>query len=1308
MSTGWSSWKRNSRLFIIALLALPLLTSVCHAQSNAWDVAILDQILANVPPGQTLAQVGDMFVKVSNLKAWRSQLAGGVQIESAFDGTIPMWTGGNVYYTFSNNVSAAHQKAFLDGMNEWATFANLHLFPRATQSNYVTIVDGGTLQEGGDSAVGMIGGQQYIHIGNTSWNRPTVCHEFGHTLGLIHEHQRSDRDSFVMILTNNIIPGLEPDFTKLTTSLNEGAYGFLSVMHYGRNALSISNTLDTVEPLPAYMQYLNIMGQQFDPVLSALDRSGMAARYGSGPSITNIVTNTQDSGPGSLRAAIYFAIDHPGTTITFNIPTSDPGFSNSVFNIQPTYAFPSMANAMIIDGTTEPTNSNPNGPEIVLNGALSTLPDVFANGLRMAGTNCAVQGLVINGFNDNGIAIEGSNAVGNLVAGCYIGTDASGTTSRSNLIYGILIDGGAHSNTIGGTTVNARNVISGSAFQGLVIRGTGVVGNVVLGNYIGLNASGSAELPNRFEGIAIDTGAASNTIGGTVAGAGNVIAGNHGQGITIRSGATDGTVIQGNYIGVDAAGLAGVSNYFAGIEINGGPKSTLIGGTITGARNIISGNGAQGIGIFSNTTDLTIIQGNFIGVDVTGSNAIANRFAGIEINQGAKSTVVGGTTTAARNIISGNRSQGIAIFGSGTDQTMVQGNYIGLDVTGTAVVSNTFAGIEINGGPQSTIVGGVTAGAGNVISGNHSQGMGIFGANGTVVQGNLIGTDPFGIVALGNRFPGIEIGNGSQSNMIGGTVVAARNLISGNASDGIYLHDPRTSGNRIQGNYIGVNVNGATSLGNAFSGIELCCGAASNTIGGTTSGAGNLVSGNSNYGIVLGGEGTDATVIQGNLVGVDASGSTAIPNAFDGVIVYGGAQFTQIGGPVPGARNIISGNLVRGVGLFDPGTKNNFVQGNFIGLNATGNTAVANGYAGVNLSNGCQSNTVGGGVGARNIISGNTDSGIVVDFTNTDANVIQGNTIGLDATSTTPIPNQNAGISIFNAARFTQVGGTALGTANVIASNLIGGVELFDVATTNNSILGNSIFDNGIGGIGLNGAANTLQNAPTITSAVQGTNLVISGSLAGRSNTTFRIEFFHNPKPPSSPVQGKTCIGAINVTTGSGGTASFSVGLPITVSVNASQPITATATDPAGNTSPFSSGTLISSTDSVGDGIPNAWRAAFFGGSGNTTNTPGTCATCDPDHDGFTNLQEYHAGTNPTNAASALRIASVQKSGNDSVISFVSVAGKIYRIEVKDEIQLATWTLLVDQIVGTGSPIFITDPGASSLPKRFYRALVLP
>ena len=101
----------------------------------------------------------------------------------------------------------------------------------------------------------------------------------------------------------------------------------------------------------------------------------------------------------------------------------------------------------------------------------------------------------------------------------------------------------------------------------------------------------------------------------------------------------------------------------------------------------------------------------------------------------------------------------------------------------------------------------------------------------------------------------------------------------------------------------------------------------------------------------------------------------------------------------------------------------------------------------------------------------------------------------------------------------------------------------------------------------------------------------------------------------------------------------------------------------------------------VGDGIPNAWRAAHFGGSGTTTNSS-SCAACDPDHDGLTNLQEFLAGTDPNNAASALHIGLPAKNGADVIVSFPSVSGIIYRVEVRNDITGGNWIVLADQIVG--------------------------
>jgi alpha-D-xyloside xylohydrolase len=129
--------------------------------------------------------------------------------------------------------------------------------------------------------------------------------------------------------------------------------------------------------------------------------------------------------------------------------------------------------------------------------------------------------------------------------------------------------------------------------------------------------------------------------------------------------------------------------------------------------------------------------------------------------------------------------------------------------------------------------------------------------------------------------------------------------------------------------------------------------------------------------------------------------------------------------------------------------------------------------------------------------------------------------------------------------------------------------------------------------------------------------------------------------------------------------------------------------------------------DSVGDGISDSWRQFYFGSA--TTTNASSCAACDADGDGLTNAQEYRTGTAPMDPANVLRIASVQTSGNDYVISFPSVSGMTYRVQRTDELSPSpVWETVMDNIAGTGGSISITDPGAVSLPRRFYRVRLLP
>ena len=906
------------RLFVASLfLLIPFpraLTAPPQASQepfskNAWDIAVIDGVLATVKPGQKMVPFGDVGMKPEDLKVFRQRLVeeqarsskGPSPTAATPPGTAFKWTGGIIPYRFdptqvsNGTITPAKMQQFRDGVAEWAAFANVHFneFTGTTPPNFVTVQENASIGGGFSSSVGMAGGEQFVQFGPTAWNRGTVCHETGHALGYYHEQQRDDRDTYVVILTQNIIPGQEGNFAKLPGgSVAQGAYDFYSIMHYARNALSIDpDHLDTIEPQPAYSQFLDIIGQVYYRTLSKLDRAGMALVYGNpSPLPSAFVTNTNDSGSGSLRAALYYAFDKSTdippvpTTVVFNIPTSDPGFANNVFTIKPTYLLVAPGAGTTIDGTTQTAftgNTNPSGPEVVLDGSQITVQNLFAAGLDLREANCVVKNLVIGSFNQQGILIEGTAATGNVISGCYIGTNATGTSAMPNTFPGIEIVTGANANTVGGTTAAARNVISGNAHIGLSIHDSGTNTNVVLGNYIGLNATGTAAVPNAFAGIEIFNGAASNTIGSS---------------------------------------------------------------TSTGGRNILSGNSAQGIVIADVGTNSNNVLGNIIGMNPAGTAAIPNQFEGVAIFGSASSNVIGGSSSASINYISGNIGSGISISGVGSKSNKVQHNFIGTKLSGTAALPNN-AGVQIFGGAQKNTIGGTSASARNVISGNNYQGIVISGAGtkSNTVSGNYVGTNKTGTAALPNAFAGISIFLGAQSNVIGGSNAASRNVISGNLNQGITLSDTGTKSNQILANYIGLNAAGTAAIPNAWSGVDIFTGAASNIIG--AAGKGNVISGNGNYGVAISGTGTSLNSVQGNFIGTNPAATAGIPNAFSGMILFNSATNNTIGNSAAGAGNMIAFNTFAGIDVFDNTTTGNDFNANSI---------FSNGYLGINLVGGSE------------------------------------------------------------------------------------------------------------------------------------------------------------------------------------------------------------------------------------------------------------------------------------------------------------------------------------------------------------------
>ncbi len=270
---------------------------------------------------------------------------------------------------------------------------------------------------------------------------------------------------------------------------------------------------------------------------------------------------------------------------------------------------------------------------------------------------------------------------------------------------------------------------------------------------------------------------------------------------------TDGLVIEGNFIGTNPAGTAGLGNAFVGILLNTGPANVTIGGTTPAARNLISGNTFNGI-IFGQAGGAGgggtnhLVQGNLIGTDASGGNAIPGQQKGIETLGTTSNILIGGTTAAARNVVSGNIDYGIRFRGTGAGK-VASGNYVGTNPAGDAPVPNESYGIEVEA--TDVLVGGTAEGAGNLASGNGLNGINIFQAVGAVVQGNLVGTDATGTFAIGNGTDGIVVG--ANGTIVGGVGPGEANTVAYNLGSGIEVQGltAALNGNPIRGNSIYAN-----------------------------------------------------------------------------------------------------------------------------------------------------------------------------------------------------------------------------------------------------------------------------------------------------------------------------------------------------------------------------------------------------------------------------------------------------------------------------------------------------------------------
>ena len=258
-----------------------------------------------------------------------------------------------------------------------------------------------------------------------------------------------------------------------------------------------------------------------------------------------------------------------------------------------------------------------------------------------------------------------------------------------------------------------------------MITDTATSGNVVTGNIIGLAIDGTTPLPNADTGVHLGVLAQNNTIGGLTPGERNIISGNAGNGVTIEG---SGNIVSGNYIGTDAGGAVARGNTADGVYLTADAQNNQIGGNTPGSRNLISGNGDEGIAIDGG--DGNTVSGNFIGTNAYGTAVLMNGDFGIYLGSGAQGNTIGGDTGAKGNVITGSARDGIYIADNTTSGNVISHNGIGTDLSGTADLGNGQSGIQLDFGTHGNIIG-----PGNVVA--YNKDLGIWVRNSATI-GNTI------------------------------------------------------------------------------------------------------------------------------------------------------------------------------------------------------------------------------------------------------------------------------------------------------------------------------------------------------------------------------------------------------------------------------------------------------------------------------------------------------------------------------------------------------------------------------------------
>jgi len=620
------------------------------------------------------------------------------------------------------------------------------------------------------------------------------------------------------------------------------------------------------------------------------------------PAYAVAVTNLNDSGSGSLRAAVAAVNGEPSgtsTVITFSVGGT----------IVLASALPAVTAEVAIDGTTAPgyTGAEP-VVEIDAGGNAGLVFNAGSAGSKLLA-------IAVDDAKGNGITLNANAITLNLD---YVGINlAGGATGNSG--DGVYISPTSSKDFIGlnpsGASGVVANVISGNSGNGISFHGSS--GTIVVANRIGTNAAGTSAIANGANGIWLTAASTGNEIGGTiytdsatgktndptgnkgtvtpvfvVPPLGNLISGNALDGILIDSLSVNNT-LNGNFIGTNASGEAAIGNGADGVSINGAGANALIGCQFVNNPfvyyNVISGNAGNGLHITN--SDAVIVQGNFFGIDAQNSMAVANAGDGILIDGSSRNTQIGGVIPLG-NVAAGNAKNGIEVTGTASGFTTFN-TFGGLLAFKTAVPNG-------NDGVLITATGGNQLVRTNVLSGNVNNGLEIGGsASGVTVDPNIMGLDTIGNSLMPNGNDGLLIDGTANNNVIGGYYpsVIPQNIFSGNKGYGVAITG-QAYANAIFNSYVGTNVLGVTSRANQLGGIYVGGAATDNLIGGVpvspSQPTTNIISGNGGYGVTLDAGTTSISVI-GNYLGLDPLGYD-LPNVAGPIFVNAGSTGDTIAG----------------------------------------------------------------------------------------------------------------------------------------------------------------------------------------------------------------------------------------------------------------------------------------------------------------------------------------------------------------------------------------------------------------------------